>query len=275
MAERVVLCAVDLGPLSRRVFYHAAGMARVLQARLRVLHVDADTSPAGHARVFSACQGLAPYEVNLELGDIMVRAGRVADVIHREARHLGALLLVIGSRGHGGLAKLLLGSTSGSVLRDAPVPTLLVPPTDMDIVGLGNVRPLNCGPILAAVDLTTDSQLQLRLASELAELAAQSLLLMTVAGHRMSDHDAAQALRQAGESLAPVKPRAFIVRRGAVGEEIARCASAEGAGLVVMGLDRRPRVRTGSVASAVLSTGRAFVMAVPPDTEADNTEADL
>ena len=46
-----------------------------------------------------------------------------------------------------------------------------------------------------------------------------------------------------------------------VAEEISRCASAEGAGLVVMGL--RARGQPGVIASAVLKTHRAFVLAVP------------
>jgi nucleotide-binding universal stress UspA family protein len=117
--------------------------------------------------------------------------------------------------------------------------------------------------VLAAVDLAELCTRQLQWASRLAGLAAQSLVLMTVARTKVVDHAAAAALRERAHGVAPVKPRSLIVRRGDVAEEIARCADAEGAGLVVMGLRQRPRGRPGVIASAVLATGRAFVMAVP------------
>jgi hypothetical protein len=113
------------------------------------------------------------------------------------------------------------------------------------------------------VDLAEACEHQLRTASELAKVAAQPLILLTVARSKISDHDAAHHLRERAHGLAPVKPKSLIVRRGDVAEEISRCAVAEGTGLVVMGLRERPRGRPGVIASAVLKTGRAFVLAVP------------
>jgi nucleotide-binding universal stress UspA family protein len=177
-------------------------------------------------------------------------------------RH-GATLVVAGTRGHGGLARILLGSTSEALLATTRTPILLVPPTDVDIVSLGDRPALTCGPVLAAVDLAEPCERQLHMASEMAQLAAQQLFLMTVARSKVSDHDAAAELRERAHGLSPVKPTMLIVRRGDVAEEISRCAVAEGAGLVVMGLRERPRGRAGVIASAVLKTGRAFVLAVP------------
>ena len=263
MDRRVVMCAVDLGPLTRRVLFHAAGMAKAMDADLKVVHVAADASASAHEQVLTACLEQAPYEVSLEPDNIAIRTGRVSEMIHREARHEHAALLVIGARGHGGLARLLLGSTSGAVLQNATTPVLLVPPNDLDIVSIGDRTTLRCGPILAAVDLETKCDRQLRMASEMAALASQELLLLTVAKSRTTDHTAAQQLRERAHGLEPVKPRAMIVRRGDVAEEIVRCAETEGAGLVVMGLEAPPRGRPGVIASAVLKSGRAFVLAVP------------
>jgi hypothetical protein len=138
-----------------------------------------------------------------------------------------------------------------------------VPPNDIDIIGVGDHAALTCGPVIAAVDLTEQCDEQPRLASRLAQMAAQPLILMTVAKSRITDHQAGIMLRQRAHGLEPKRPAALIVRRGAVAAEIARCAATEGAGLVVMGLRASPKCQPGAIASAVLKTKKAFVLAVP------------
>lgn len=260
----MILCAIDLGPLTGRVLFHAYGLSKLLEADLRILHVSADDSADLRERVVAECERAAPYEVNLDSASVIVATGRVSEAIQREALHHRATLIVIGSRGHGGLARLLLGSTSEALLGTARTPVLLVPPTDVNIVSAGDRPALTCGPVVVPVDLAVPCEHQLQLASRVARIAAQDLILMTVARSKVSDHDAAAQLRSRAHGLTPVKPRSLIVRRGEVAEEISRCAVAEGAGLVVMGLREPPsRGRPGTVASAVLKTGRAFVLAVP------------
>lgn len=266
---RVVLAPIDMNEdSSARVLRHAAGFARLFGSQLRVLHVASDVSASTRQRVVDFCTRLGPYEVDLAAEDIVVRAGFVSDTIHREAAKHDTQLIVMGSRGHGRLAVALLGSTCHAVLRNAAAAVLLVPPTDVDIVDIGDSARLTCGPVLAAVDLAENADAQLRMASELACLAAQPLLLLTVAGPAYDDHASGSLLRERAHGTGPVRPRATIVRRGNVAEEIARCAVAEGAGLVVMGLRARGRGQPGAIAAAVLRTNRAFVLAVPPAQEA-------
>ncbi len=52
--------------------------------------------------------------------------GRSQDVLMEEAQ--GAALVVVGRRGQGGLASLLLGSVSGHMVNHAPSPVVVVPP---------------------------------------------------------------------------------------------------------------------------------------------------
>jgi nucleotide-binding universal stress UspA family protein len=258
-----VLAAIDLGPSSKRVLAHAAGLARLFSARLEVLHVNGDASAEARQRVVDFCTESGPYELNPEESDIVVRTGGVSDTIYREAQRSRAQLVVIGSRGLTGVAKLLLGSTSAAVLGNAPAPVLLVPPIDIDIVSFGDHIRLTCGPVLAAVDLAEANERQLAIASRLAQVSGQPLLLMTVAPAKLDDHAAGAMLRAHAHALEPVRPRAMIVRRGRVAEEISRCAIAEESGLVVMGLRSTRRGQPGTIASAVLGTKRAFVLAVP------------
>lgn len=55
---------------------------------------------------------------------------RVCDLILQEARQCGAGLIVMGTHGRHGLRRLALGSDAELVLRDSPVPVLLVRATE-------------------------------------------------------------------------------------------------------------------------------------------------
>jgi len=233
----------------------------LLSARLEVLHVSGEEREFVQSRVRDFCARLGPYEIDPAGLDIVARSGTVSDTIYREANN-NASLVVMGSRGHRGLANLFLGSSSKAFLANAPCPVLLVPPTDVDIVNIADRPLLTCGPVLAAIDLTEACRPQLRLASECAAIAGQPLLLMTVAPAKLRVDDATVMLRERAHR-AGLRPEALIVRRGRVAEEISRCALQEGAGLVVMGLRSRPRSTPGLIAAAVLKTKRAFVLAVP------------
>ena len=263
MANPTVIAAIDLGPSTARLLYHAVAFARLFDAELRILHVDPAGSPDVRERVLRVCLAQRPYQSDFGEDQIVIRSGRVSDAIAHEARAANAALVVMGSRGHSTVTKVLLGSTCDAVLRNATTPVLVVPPSDMDIVSVDNRVALRCGPVVAAVDLADDSQEQLRMASRIAQLSRQPLLLMTVARSRVTDHAAAVSLRDRAAGLAPVSPASVIVRRGRVALEISRSATLEGAGLVVMGLRAGRHHWPGAIASAVLKTGRAFVLAVP------------
>jgi len=261
-APGCVLAAIDMGPSSRRVLLHAAGLARLFSTGVKVLHVGSDASAEQRQHVLEFCALQGPYEVDLSEDDIVLRTGIVSEAIYREATKRKARLVVMGSRGHGKLATFLLGSTTQAVLRNAPAPILLVPPVDLNIVDLADRARLSCGAVLAAVDLEDASNQQLQLAGEFAQLAGQPLLLLTVAGRRLTDRLMSSMLRERADRAA-VLPSATIVRHGNVAEQISRCAVAERIGLVVMGLHSRSRKHPGAIAAAVLRTNTTFVLAVP------------
>ena len=256
-----VLAAIDLGPGTRRVLLHAAGLARLFSTALKVLHIGADASAEQCRHVWEFCALRGPYEVDLAEEDVVVRTGIVSEAIYREASRQKARLVVMGSRGHGKAMTFLLGSTTQAVLRNAPAPILLVPPVDLDIVSLTDRVRLSCGPVLAAVDLADANDEQLRFAGQMAQLAGQPLVLLTVTGRRVADRLSSNMLRDRAHRAA-VLPSATIVRHGDVAEQISRCAASARSGLVVMGLGGKSRRQPGAIASAVLRTA-GFILAVP------------
>ncbi|MEW6322347.1 MAG: universal stress protein [Acidobacteriota bacterium] len=262
----MILCAVDQTDLAPRVLHHAVGFAGALGAPLTVLHVGDPRSDA-EREIQQTLHKVVPYGATY-LGDplIRVQAGDPADVIRSLADELDAALIVTGTRGRTGLARLLLGSTSADLLTRTTRPVLLIPPSDIDIVTLGNDRVgVHFGAVIAAIDLTEANAPQMAWAVKMAKIARQPLCLLTVTGDTgLSDRDAAAALKERGHGLGLSERLAFIVRRGDVAQEIARAAVAEQSGLVVMGLRVSGRGSSpGRIASEVLQTGRTLVLAVP------------
>jgi nucleotide-binding universal stress UspA family protein len=58
--------------------------------------------------------------------ELILAEGRPAEEILKQVRERAIDLVVLGSRGSGSLKRLLLGSTSEQVLREAPCSVLIV-----------------------------------------------------------------------------------------------------------------------------------------------------
>lgn len=140
-----ILVPIDGSPTAQRGLDEAIALARRLSARLHLLNVvDA------RLLIAEASMAVPPTDVldawRLE-GERLVKAGeaaaaaqgvqadsavlcepglRVCDVIVREIVASGAELVVMGTHGRQGLRRLTLGSDAELVLRESPVPVLLV-----------------------------------------------------------------------------------------------------------------------------------------------------
>jgi nucleotide-binding universal stress UspA family protein len=112
-ALRTVGAGFDGSPESREALRLAGRVARAAGAALRVVSVASAAAPE---RVAAAAAEGGTYEM---------LAGRPAAALARLSRDLD--LLVVGSRGHGPVRRLLLGSTSTRLVREARCPLLIVP----------------------------------------------------------------------------------------------------------------------------------------------------
>lgn len=139
-----ILVAVDFSEMTDAVVERASAVAELCGAELRLLHVAAPNPDfvgfeAGPDTVrkhvaeelreeHRALEALAEFvsRSNVRAHPLMVR-GPTAKTIVEQARRFGADLVVVGSRTHGALHRLLMGSVAEGVLHESPVPVLVVP----------------------------------------------------------------------------------------------------------------------------------------------------
>ncbi|MGD9905036.1 MAG: universal stress protein [Vicinamibacterales bacterium] len=261
-----VLCAVDASSLASRVFKHAVGLASLCGARLTVMTITPGDPHRAEAAVRSMMRAVVPIDArfldDLHLRVINLAVGQPVDAILEEVRG-GVDAVVVGTHARSGLSRWLLGSTSASLLREAPCPVLLVPPGELEVVTVDTQgATFHPGAVLAAVDLDERNGRQLLVARQLATATGAPLTLMTVAAAALPDDAAEAALRErAGEIPGDV---ALVVKRGDVPEAIDQAAHTAHAGVVVMGVRDWARGEPGHTARAVLKNKDAVVLAVPP-----------
>jgi nucleotide-binding universal stress UspA family protein len=135
---RVILHPTDFSEHSRQGFELACGISRDCGSRLIVLNVaePARVSGLGMAPTPPLPKGYrGAWESRLRLvqpaePDVRVEhrleEGNAADEILRVARETACDLIVMGTRGHTGLRRLLQGSVARKVAQGAPCPVLAV-----------------------------------------------------------------------------------------------------------------------------------------------------
>jgi len=141
-----ILVPIDGSATAARGLAEAIALGRLTGARLQLVHVIDELSfalAAGEGLTFSgdllgllresgaailagaqASVRAAGLEVETVLKDGV--AGRVADLVLDQAKAWGAELLVLGTHGRRGIGRLFMGSDAESIVRQAPMPVLLV-----------------------------------------------------------------------------------------------------------------------------------------------------
>lgn len=143
MKRRPILHATDFSKASRPAFRYALGLAKETGAPLLIVHVfvppilgEGEIFP----RIYEDLVAQMRYEATKKLTTLLREAkkSRVTAIaylrrgvphieIARAARGRRADLIVIGTHGRTGLARLLLGSVASRVIGTARCPVLTVP----------------------------------------------------------------------------------------------------------------------------------------------------
>ena len=225
------------------------------QARLR-LEVEEHVDPILHG---------VPYEV-------LVTVGAPAPAIARAAEERQADLLVVGTHGHHGWRRALLGSVAEGVLHEAKCPVLTVGRHNP----LPAHGPVSIAKILCPTNFSDVARESLHVAGGLAAALGAELVVVHVVEEHAAAADELRVRREAGPELEHVCDFREIVVRGGAAERILDCAEDLGADLLVVGAQQK-RFRSETVIGAtterivrfatcpVLTVPRPIERAVPAD----------
>ncbi|HEX8025221.1 MAG TPA: universal stress protein [Candidatus Limnocylindrales bacterium] len=217
--------------------------------------------------------GGAPFTV-----ETAVLRGRPADSLLQEAARVGADLIVVGSRGHGTLDAMLLGSVSAEVVSRSRVPVLVVRGTSADQVVLAyDGSPAAEAAAHLVETLPVLRRAQVRVATVIDRgpwwstvpplVPAEALVLFEDAWEaaqakaRATVHAAATRLQESGIATDEA------ILDGDPGAELIHAIRRWNADLVILGAHGRhglAGIIPGSVARTLVLHAPASVLVVPP-----------
>jgi nucleotide-binding universal stress UspA family protein len=292
---KLILCPIDFSEFSIRAYHHALSLAEHYRARLVAQHIVelsrypyADyVATSGDYEKF--CQALLDggkqqlqefvkkHSDDRIQPELAVHQGAAPDCILSFAQTHKADLIVMGTHGHRGYDRLVLGSVTNRVMRMAPCPVLTIckPPhgsvaADMTAAKeLGHVHHLS--RILYCTDFSENSERALNYAISATEEYDAELTLL----HVLEDVPAnrkqaiATATEQLDKLIPPEASKALKINKGVrIGkpyEQIIQFALEAQIDLVTMGVHGRGALDLavfGSTTYRVLQLGPCPVLAV-------------
>ncbi len=126
---RHILVPVDGSPSSDKALDEAIRLAIFSGAKISLLHVLDDLShvrATGESLLAKQGEKILARGLPVECVLIAGGSGRICDHVAEHARISQADLIVVGSHGRRGVGRVLLGSDAEQIIRQAPVPVLVV-----------------------------------------------------------------------------------------------------------------------------------------------------
>lgn len=295
-----ILMATDFSPLAEQALRTAISYANYYEAELRIVHALPPFFPPPelyHQEAMTLREGMGEgmeedlrttlnHDRERQLRQLPEQFPGLAELRHQEVAAVGPPegiiaaisdefhpdLIVMGTHGAGGSEKLIIGSTTESVLRHGRVPVLVIGPRASARASMP------CNTLLLAADLTVSSLRAAQYATSLAaDCDATLILLHVVKGKPAAELSSGErellALdpnRRLGE-LVPGSAGLWcrpLVRTvfGDPGDQIVLAACQDKADLIVTGLRRGGPLAdhaTWSTLSHVLRHAHCPVLAVP------------
>jgi len=141
MKAKTILFPTDFSEASEAAFQYAVEFARGSNGRLLIVHVQEPIHPivggelaylpsfeTDPEQLAAALSKIVPDDPQLTYAHQLVQGEPVTEIVNlAKAEH--ADLIILGTHGRTGVARLLMGSTAEQVLRRAPCPVLAVKET--------------------------------------------------------------------------------------------------------------------------------------------------
>ncbi len=295
LSGRAVLLATDGSPASVAAAHVAAALAATYHAQVHVLSVvDTRSAPLpppldiaiaiGDAAVGEGVHAEQETEVRKALSDVLgreidwpvrVKLGSPDSVIVHEARHLGAVLVLVGLRRHGRFERAVQDETALNVMRSASCPVL-------GVVAGATELPTR---VLAAVDFSETSLIAARTACAVVGEGAMLVLAYVPPLSSFVPEDGESVIHELGVQAGFARTARELAEDGVTFDHVVLHRQlprptaemlleyAEGAkiDLVAAGSARHGRLdrwMLGSVSTDLVRDGRRSVLIVPPGEEA-------
>ena len=286
IAVKRILVPTDFSETSDAALRFGIGLCQAFNARLYLLHVPGEAGVNFEADfptvTFENALGehldtlVSPDEAKRLHPEYALRLGVPADEIVRYAFQRDIDLIVMGTHGRSGFDRLMLGSTTETLLHKAPCPVLTVPAHTPDASSVS--APFT--RVLCAVDFSPGSLRALALAESLAGEAAANLNVIHVLEPASVFEPVAvapdglpvsgelqRAARHRLQELVKPDTRAFAdvdetVSAGKPYQEILRAATEQGSDLIVLGVAGHHLAGFGSTTTHVVREAECPVLTV-------------
>jgi nucleotide-binding universal stress UspA family protein len=298
---RRILCAADFSECSQAALGYALGLSRRFGARLYVQHVVPPPAylyaePAAAQPVadqMHAARKAAEWEIPQMIrgqggvpseARVMVSEGDAPTGILETIAKESIDLLVMGTHGHKGFSRLMLGSVAEGMIHRASCPVFVVSRAAVNFAPGPEVRTLHMDTILLATDFSADSDRALAYALRWGyEWGAKLVVFHAVPEASSTMHGLADLfpeynpvfegqMTRAWELIHHLVPEAaqrdlhtvFEVRHGDPKTEVLKVAQEKGADLIIMGARGTSSIAVpwGSVSSHVVRGSELPVMVV-------------
>jgi nucleotide-binding universal stress UspA family protein len=281
-APKKILCAVDLSPASAPVLGWAGLFAQNFDAKLEVVHAEWAEYPPyfllsqeeelaaqveeRRAAIRKALANIAHTSLASTIApETTVVEGHAVEAILKHAEARQPDLIVIGSHGRSGMARMRLGSVAETVMREAGTPVLVVrSPANRD-------APKAISRILCPVSLADQAPQRINFSAELASAFGAQLIVVHAAEHESQD---LEAIRKQLCGSIPAGARQSckvveIVRRGNPAEQIVLAAREYVVDLIVIAAHHHRFLEfttLGTTTERVVRHADSAVLVLPSDT---------
>lgn len=245
-----ILFATDFSPAAAHAIPFIKKIARHFQSNLVALHVkppvvnpmtQPGTWPADleAAKIFDKEHRKVLLDTFAGINtEVLIEEGGIQSCLDKAIQKYNTDLVIIGTRGRTGLAKVLLGSVAEEIFRTVPCPVLTVGPHSE--AARANIR-----EILFATDFASEAPAAAAYALSLAQEFQARLTLLHVIpepkpGDLVSWSDVQESSKKLLRKLVPAEAEAwckpeYFVERGDPGQRILDLANVRTVDLIVLG----------------------------------------